>query len=290
MIMLSIVTPTYNRAGTLQMAFDCLQEQTSKDFEWIIVDDGSTDDTESICESFVSECFDIRYIKKENGGKHTAVNKGVAFAHGKFLLILDSDDSLPYTAVETIHQYCMQIEDDCSFGGVAGYMAHHDGSVIGRGCERKVIDSNAIDIRFRYHLEGDMCEVFRTEVLRENPFPEIAGEHFCPEALLWNRIALHYQLRYFPEVIYYRDYLDGGLTDNIIKIRMQSPVLSCMCYAEQCQLDIPFISRMKSAINYWRFQLCAKEKKKIPKISCWWNWTWPIAYMMNKRDKRITGL
>lgn len=290
MNMLSIITPSYNRSYTLERAFISLKNQTYKDFEWIIVDDGSVDDTEVICKSFVSNDFPIRYYKKENGGKHTAVNMGVKVAKGDYILILDSDDSLPSQSVEIIHSYCLQVDQDCSFGGVAGYMAHHNGDVIGHGCERRVIDSNAIDIRYLHHLKGDMCEVFRASILREFTFPEVEGERFCPESLLWNRIALHYKLRYFPEVVYYRDYLDGGLTDNIIKIRMKSPLLTCMCYAEQSRLRIPFVQRMKSAINYWRFGLCVKGKKQLSTISCWWMWTWLVGYIMHKRDKRVTGL
>lgn len=287
---LSIITPAYNRAHTLDVAYNSLCSQTCKNFEWIIVDDGSTDNTEQVCNSFTSATFDFNYIKKENGGKHTAVNRGVKAANGEFLLILDSDDSIPANSVETILKYCEQIEDDKSFGGVAGYMAHHDGEIIGHGCERRVIDTNAIDIRFRYHLQGDMCEVYRTKVLRENPFPEVEGEKFCPEALVWNRIARHYRLRYFPEVVYYRDYLDGGLTDNIIKIRMKSPVLACRCYAEQCKLTIPFVYKIKSAINYWRFKLCVSSQKDTPNIGWYWLWVYPLAVVFHHRDKKKTGL
>lgn len=287
---LSIITPAYNRAHTLDAAYNSLCSQTCKNFEWIIVDDGSTDNTEQVCKGFTSSTFDLYYIKKENGGKHTAVNRGVEVANGEFVLILDSDDSIPADSVETILKYCEQIEDDESFGGVAGYMAHHDGGIIGHGCERRVIDTNAIDIRFRYHLQGDMSEVYRTKVLRENPFPEVEGEKFCPEALLWNRIALHYRLRYFPEVVYYRDYLDGGLTDNIIKIRMKSPVLACMCYAEQCKLTIPYVGKMKSAINYWRFRLCVSSRKNVPNIDWYWLWVYPLAVVFHLRDKKKIGL
>ena len=90
-----------------------------------------------------------------------------------------------------------------------------------------------------------MREVFRTSVLREFPYPEIAGEKFCPEDLTLFRIASKYKLRLIPKVIYLADYLPGGLTANIIRIRMQSPVASMMCYAELNQQEIPFIYRLK---------------------------------------------
>ncbi len=282
---ISIITPTFNRAHLLHYAYNSLRRQDCKSFEWIIVDDGSTDNTFDICRSFSINDFKIRYIRKENGGKHTAINVGVKEAKGDFCLILDSDDSLPYNAIRIILSYCQQINLDTSFGGVAGYMAHHDGNVIGHGCIREIIDTNSIDIRYKYHLQGDMCEIFRTKVLQEFPFPEIKGERFCPEVLVWNRIAQKYKLRYFPEVVYYRDYLDGGLTDNIIRIRMKSPILTCTCYAEMNKLDIPFRQRMKSAINYWRFRLCATNKKnKLPKIGTIWFFFFPIGLLIHIFD------
>ena len=89
----SIITPSYNRANLLPKAYESLKKQTSKDFEWIVVDDGSKDNTDEVVQKFISENqIEIKFIKKENGGKHTAVNRGVKEACGELVLILDSDD------------------------------------------------------------------------------------------------------------------------------------------------------------------------------------------------------
>lgn len=285
--MVTVFTPTYNRAAYLLKVFESLLQQTFKDFEWVIVDDGSIDDTSVIIDNLQltnDKFFPIRYFYQENGGKHRAINRGVKEAKGELFLILDSDDMLPPNSLERIDFYYQQIKDNNSFGGVCGYMAHHDGTVIGKGCDIDVLDTNSIDLRYKYHVEGDMLEVFRTSVLKEIPFPEISNEKFVPEALVWNRIARKYKLRVFHEVVYFRDYLEGGLTDKIVKIRMNSPIASMMTYAEMTEFNIPFFAKVKAAINYWRFLFCSDAKEK-PQIEWWWFWTAPLGWMMHLRDK-----
>ncbi|QYR10321.1 glycosyltransferase family A protein [Prevotella sp. Rep29] len=285
--MVTVFTPTYNRAAYLLKVFESLLQQTFKDFEWVIVDDGSIDDTSVIIDNLQltnDKFFPIRYFYQENGGKHRAINRGVKEAKGELFLILDSDDMLPPNSLERIDFYYQQIKDNNSFGGVCGYMAHHDGTVIGKGCDIDVLDTSSIDLRYKYHVEGDMLEVFRTSVLKEIPFPEISKEKFVPEALVWNRIARKYKLRVFHEVVYFRDYLEGGLTDKIVKIRMNSPIASMMTYAEMTEFNIPFFAKVKAAINYWRFRFCSDANEK-PQIEWWWLWTAPLGWMMHLRDK-----
>ena len=288
--MISIVTPSYNRATLLERLFESLCQQTDKGFEWILVDDGSTDNTEEIVhllkESIIyKKNFPFQFIKKENGGKHTALNKGIQAAKGELTLLLDSDDSLPPTSIETIKKYFEPIKDNYSFGGVAGYMAHHDGTVIGQCATKGIVDANSLDYHYQYGATGDMCEVFKTTVLKEFPFPEIEGEKFVPEALVWNRIAQKYKLRWFQEVIYYRDYLEGGLTDKIVKIRMKSPIASTTCYQELCAFNVPTKVKIRSAINYWRFRMCGSSHK-FPKLPFKWIWMMPIGWAMHINDLR----
>ena len=287
-MLITVFTPAYNRGSYLPKVHESLCKQTFKDFEWVIVDDGSTDETKELLQTLAERegtFFPLRYFYQENGGKHRAINHGVREAKGELFLILDSDDTLPPNALERIAYYYQQIKDDPSFGGVCGYMAHHNGTVIGKGCDIPVLDTNSIELRYKYHVEGDMLEVFRTSVLKEIPFPETKGEKFVPEVLVWNRIACKYKLRVFHEVVYNRDYLDGGLTDKIVKIRMNSPVASMMTYAELNSYDIPFLSKVKAAINYWRFRFCSDAAEK-PRLAWWWNWTAPFGYFMHLNDLR----
>lgn len=285
---ITVFTPTYNRASLLPRLYESLCRQTFTDFEWLIVDDGSADDTGDVVKGFIAEKkIAVRYIKKVNGGKHTAINKGVKEAGGELFLILDSDDSLPVDSLKTVRACFEQIKEDDSFAGVCGYMAHHDGTVIGTNLGRETIDASSIDLRYKYDVRGDMCEVFRTAVLKEYPFPEIAGERFCPEALVWNRIAGKYKLHVFNKVIYFRDYLDGGLTSKMTEIRMKSPVASMMCYSELNKYNVPFTQKVKAAINYWRFSFCApKDKKNTVMISALWLIVKPLGWLMHAKDLR----
>lgn len=293
--MITVFTPTYNRADLLTGLYNSLCKQKCQQFEWIIVDDGSTDDTKTVVDKMLNEqerkddSFQIRYFYKENGGKHTAINRGVQEAKGDLFLILDSDDELPEKSIKNISVRYEEIINDDSFGGICGLMAHRSGESISTFPEKvketnpDFIDCSEIDLRYKYHFQGDLCEVFKTSVLREFPFPEYKGERFCPEALVWNRIALKYKLRTFNDVIYYRDYLDDGLTSKIVKIRMDSPMASMVCYSEMCRCNLPFVQKLKAAINYWRFEACSDCKDKL-QIGRLWLCAKPIGRFMHKRD------
>lgn len=285
---ITIFTPSYNRANLLYEAFKSLCNQTCKDFEWLIVDDGSTDNTKEVVQSFIKQnCIYIRYYKKENGGKHTAINYGVKKAKGELFWILDSDDGLPFDAVERVIGYVEQMKETNS-AGICGYMAHHNGKIIGCPVVKEPCVVSSLQMRYKMKLTGDMMEIFLTSVLREFPFPEISGERFCPEILVWYRIAQKYNLLLIPDVIYERDYLDGGLTDNIIKIRMQSPIGSMITYSELFNYEIPFLQKLRSAINYWRFAFCATERKV--KIYSWGKLLAPLGWIMHINDKRKVRL
>ena len=288
--LITVFTPTYNRAEFLPKVYKSLRVQEYKDFEWVIVDDGSSDNTEIVIDSFIQEqAIVIHYIKQPNGGKHKAINKGVSAAKGELFLILDSDDTLPKESLLNINQHYVDIKDNPSIGGVCGLMAHHDGTIIG---ERKISSSmnlSSIEMRYKYDFVGDVCEVFKTEVLREFPFPEIENEKFCPEALVWNRIATKYKLHYFNEVIYFRDYLEDGLTSKIVRVRMNSPIASMICYAELNQLDIPFKDKVKAAVNYWRFRFCYSGCRNYPSLPRLWNAVAPLGWLMHLNDIRVNN-
>lgn len=109
----TIFTPTYNRASYLNILFESLQRQTNKNFEWILIDDGSTDDTEKVAEEIKKQAnFPFYYFKKENGGKHTAINYGTKYANGEMFFIVDGDDYLGNNAIQMINDYYPEIKDN----------------------------------------------------------------------------------------------------------------------------------------------------------------------------------
>lgn len=214
--MITILTPTYNRAYILHKAYESLVRQTSHDFEWIIIDDGSNDNTEELVLSWVAEQhqFPIIFSKQENGGKHRAVNNGVKLAKSDYVLILDSDDYLTNDAVQKIHQWISQtahIEDIC---GVVGFRGFEDGKPLGNALDNEYIDITSLE-RIKYKITADKAEVYKTKILKEFPFPEFEGENFIRESSSWDRIAsAGYKLRYYSDVIYICEYINDGLTKN----------------------------------------------------------------------------
>lgn len=287
-LFITILTPTYNRASLLPRLFDSLLRQTNKDFEWIVVDDGSTDDTREVVANLKEKCggaFPMRYVYKANGGKHMAINIGAERARGELLFIADSDDLLIDDALETVANSWHDISDDKSFAGIAGLDITMDTrEVIGSGLPQEHIDCNAIDIRYRHHVTGDMKEVFRTEVLREFPFPEFAGERFCPEQLVWFRMARRYRLRYINKPIYIADYQPDGITAGITRARMRNPSASMLTYAELTECPVPFLVKVKAAINFWRFWHCRTATSVVPRVALRWHWLRPLGWMMHVRD------
>ncbi len=299
--MITVFTPTYNRAHLLTRLYESLCQQTYKDFEWIIVDDGSTDQTQSLIKNLElrikidASCDNsdfkglggIRYIRQSNGGKHRAINRGVQEALGELFFIVDSDDLLPEDALQTVVEHWAAVRDDVCIGGVCGLDMTPNGTVIGSGLAKGEQISNSLDIRLKYHVTGDLKEVFRTSVLREFPFPEYESEKFCPEALVWNRIAQQYNLLYFNQPIYIAEYQEGGLTDRIVRVRMESPMASTTCYQEMVSYDIPLKEKVKAAINYWRFAACLPKGVKAPRLAWYWRWCQPAGLLMHLRDSRL---
>ena len=291
---ISILTPTYNRGKLLLPLYESLKNLTFEDFEWLIVDDGSEDDTEQYALSWIAHNiqnaeFPIRYIKKSNGGKHTAINRGVREANGELILILDSDDTLPADSLATIAHYYEQCKGYKDCAGVCGLMAHHDGQLIGTGFPKDPMYESALQFRYakKGNVTGDLLEVYKTSVMREFPFPEIDNERFCPESLVWNRIANKYKLFCFNKVIYYRDYLEGGLTSKIVRIRMNSPIASTMTSVEMLDYNISLKWKIRSAINYWRFRYCITNKfLKAPAVKWYWRFFQIVGLLMHLKDNK----
>ncbi len=219
--MLTIITPTYNRGYCIKNLYDSLLDQTKKDFEWIIIDDGSVDDTIEIVRKWIRECdvFPISYYKQENGGKHRALNKGIQTAQGNYCLIVDSDDRLLPEAIQKIQKWINEIDKDKSFAGVSGNRGSDDKNIIGEFPNNvKFIDAKNTE-RSKKRLRGDKAEVYRTELLRKYPFPEFEGEKFLPEQAVWDQIAGDgYKLRWHKDIIYLCQYQEDGLTRRMDKL------------------------------------------------------------------------
>jgi glycosyltransferase involved in cell wall biosynthesis len=286
---ITIFTPSYNRAHLLKRVYESLLKQTNTCFEWIIVDDGSTDATEQVCQSFLLEHnIPITYHRQENKGKHFAINQGVKMAKGDLILILDSDDALTNDAIQQIIKNAKEVIDNPNIAGIVGRKIYFDSKLIGNLIGTNII-SNALNIRYQHKIGGDLAEVYKKEVLREFPFPEIDNEKFCAESLVWNRIALKYNLLYTDIPIYQVEYLPDGLSSEIVKIRMTSPITSMICYSELASYKIPFIQKVKAILNFWRFSFNSNWSffKKVSRVNVVLSlFCIPLGYIMYHIDKR----
>lgn len=250
---LTVLTPAYNRRKGLQKLFDSLLAQTNKNFEWLIVDDGSTDDTSQFAQQWVScSDFGVRYYKKENGGKHTALNYALDKIATKLVFIVDSDDYLTADAVETIYEKYSLYKSEKDLCGLSFLRIKPDGSgYLSPKLPKDDIKSTYCKCRINGGLEGDMAEVWYTDKLREFPFPEFRGEKFLGEDTIWVKISGKYKMRFFNKAIYVSDYLGDGLTLNRRRHNIQSPN-GCVARAEAfLDSDIDLKHKIKSMLQYF---------------------------------------
>jgi glycosyltransferase involved in cell wall biosynthesis len=258
----TVFTPTFNRARTLNRVYESLKAQTFHDFEWLVVDDGSSDNTASLIESWKEEApFSIRYIWQRNQGKHVAHNRGVQEARGELFLPLDSDDSCVPQSLERFkfHWDSIPSEVKPSFSAVTVLCMNQRGDLIGNRFPKNITDSDSIEIKHKYKVKGDKWGFHKTEVLRKFPFPSVNDTH-VPESVVWSMIAGSYKTRYVNEVLHiYWDSEDDN-AGQITKIK--DPYRNAVGFAywhgsvlnnEVAWLWTDPLSFLRSAIQYIRF-------------------------------------
>lgn len=266
--MITIFTPTYNRGHLIDRLYQSLLAQTSKDFEWIVIDDGSSDNTEEYFLQIIKKDnpFEIIYKKQPNGGKHRAINNGVKIARGELFFIVDSDDYLLEDAIEKILSWSKNLEDTKKWAGVSGLRGYTQNECIGgNGNKKKFIDAKNTE-REKYNLCGDKAEAYFTEILRKYPFPEFEGENFITEEVVWNAIAHDgFYIRWFNEIIYICKYLDGGLTKSGNLKNIQNP--QGVLYWTKMQLKVFHNSFKKKMIAVHVYINTVKDKKSLKEIA-----------------------
>lgn len=220
---LSIITPVYNRAYILNELYESLLNQTSMAFEWVVIDDGSTDNTWELLKEYKESTvpFSMTIHRQENQGKHIAVNQAVALAQGEYVFIVDSDDCLTEDAVETVCSWIAQVSGRKDIAAVAGLKGNRETKErVGQYPEcanNEWIEAKNTERR-KYKLLGDKAEVYRTDLLRSHSFPCFEGEKFLSEECVWNQLAMEgYLIRWYNKIIYWCEYLQDGLTKSADK-------------------------------------------------------------------------
>lgn len=250
-ILLTIITPTYNRCQLLKECYLSLKNQTNKNFQWLVVDDGSTDNTESVVKAFKEQETDffIDYVYKKNGGKHTALNVSHPFIKGKYVVILDSDDKLVDSAVEIILGQWKKYENNSSVGQVIFLKGYSENEPI---CyvknENMVLDTLSEP---RIGVTGrDCCDTYRTSIFTKYKFPEFEGEKFIGEGAAFFFIELESKGVYVNQVLYICSYRDDGLTKAGRKMRIQNPLGGMYNSRVHMHKRLPIKKRIKKGILY----------------------------------------
>lgn len=251
--LITILTPSYNRVNTLPKLFQSLYKQTYLNFEWLIIDDGSTDGTKELIQKYIASDppFHINYIWQENAGKAKAINRAILEINSCFVYFMDSDDYLPEKAIDMALPYLKSIQNDDRFSGITGLRVYENGNPIGSIVPNPILDIDYLSFRYKYRATGDYAEIVKTTVLRKYMFPNFEGEKFCTEALVFNRISRNYISRYVNCPLRVTEYLPGGLTDTYDRAIQSSPNYSMLYYKELFYNKVPIAFKIKALCSYW---------------------------------------
>ena len=250
----TIFTPTYNREGLLINLYESLKKQTFKDFEWLIVDDGSVDNTNETVQQFIKEnILNISYYYKENGGKQRAYNYALDNAKGELFICLDSDDEYVSNALETILEYWKKVEKNAKIVGMGYLSTYPDGSTIGSKFPSDEMIETQFDIYNKYKVTGDKGLMFRTEVIKNYKFPVFDGEKFTTEALVYNRIAEKYKMLYINEKIEIKQYHEDGLTAKYNDLLLRNPKGNALYHNERNKHKMTFKEKIFNNAVYYKF-------------------------------------
>lgn len=254
---ITVFTPTYNRAHIIINLYQSLQKQTFRDFEWLVIDDGSTDETEDLFNNLIlqEKDFLIRYYRFENAGKQKEINRALDLAEGSLFFTVDSDDLLTLDALEKIDQWDRQMPVDGKYCGFAGSDGNLQGEPIYPIFSDEYIDATFFDRdpNSNKFIGYDRPWVLYTSVHRCYNYPEFEGEKFITEAVVWNRMAADgYKIRCYNDVIYLREHQEIGLTNKIHEILVENPRGYGLWIKETIeQFDYNWYRRLKAYYSFY---------------------------------------
>lgn len=261
---ITIITPTYNRLKEIKKLYKSLCEQNNKLFVWIVVDDGSVDNTKSFFDEITKTSdFKIKYFYKDNGGKHTALNYAFKHIKTKLFCIVDSDDYLIADAVQTIINNYNNYKNDDVYGFVylKGYSVDKPITV---EFKNDVFVGDYIQDIINKQPHGDRFEVLYSELLKDHEFPVFENEKFIGEGFFWNELSRYKKIVFINKVLYICDYLSGGLTKQGRKMRIMNSLGGMRHAEEYIKEDYSLKIRIKNMILLQTYCWFAKKQGKKP--------------------------
>ena len=299
----TVLSMCYNKADTIMRCYDSLRNQTCYDFEWIIVNDGSTDNILELLPLFKNDLFPIHFIDKKNEGISPTWNRGVQHTKGKVIFRVDPDDWTYPQAIEKIVRYYPLLEDDNKLCGVVFQSTFEDGECVGyHPFSNKITRCDFSTFRVVHHAVGDRAEVCLTSVFKEFPWPNYSNEKFYPESVMWNNIANKYDALYVNEPIYIREYGDNCISANNSAVMRQNPKGYMDGAISQIQTIMKYpphsfkraLRCSKIACNYFRYGMYSKDISCIGMIkrlpAYYQRFTFPVGACMHILDRYFPSL
>lgn len=262
---ITVFTPTFNRAYLLPRLYESLCLQTSQDFIWLIIDDGSSDGTDELVKQWQSENkIAIAYRYKKNGGMHTGHNLAYQVIDTELNVCIDSDDYMPEDAIKKIISSWNGIQDKSKIAGMVGLDADNGGKIIGTKIPDHLTQGTLHELYYNHQVTGDKKLILRTDVVKRYPsYPEYEGEKLVPLGVLYLMMGKDYDLIYKNEVYCIVEYQEDGSSHSILKQYKQSP----KSFAYSRKIQIKYNKGFKRQIQYYAHLISSSFFAKDPLIA-----------------------
>lgn len=265
---LTVFTPAFNRAYCLANCYESIKHQTCKDFIWLIIDDGSTDNTKELVESWIAEQkIQIRYYLQGNQGMHGAHNTAYELINTELNVCIDSDDYMPDDAVEKILLFWEKYGSD-KVSGFIGLDAYTNGKIIGSKLPIEK-ESTLFDLYSKHGVTGDKKLVYRTELTRKFRYPVFENEKYVGLAYKYYKLDQDYKLLLMNEIICIVEYLPDGSSKNMLNQYRKNP--KGFAFYRKELMKLPFANltfKFRQAIHYVSSSLLMKNRKFINESPC----------------------
>lgn len=274
--MITVFTPTYNRVHLLDRLYHSLIFQTCKDFEWLVIDDGSTDETQQYMERVQKEnAIKIRYYRQENGGKHVAHNTAVSLAEGDWFYCVDSDDWLADDAIFRISSALREVaQSDCA---VIGYKTLGDGKMLCKPFSPQMNHKGFYEM-ISMGAGGEYSIILKANLIRKYLFPVVPNEKFSTEAILYDRLELDgYTMCPIPRVMTICEYQEDGLTSQIYQSLLKNPTAYQLFHKQRIDLVNTWKERGRHCVQYQAFRRLSRNKEYIYEGK--YKWLVMLAYI-----------
>lgn len=262
---LTYFTPTYNRAKDLPKLYESLCEQTNKNFIWLIIDDGSKDNTKEVVESWQKENkIEIDYVCKENGGKNTAIDLSNQICKTEYINCIDSDDFVSKDSTEVLYKYFDEVSNDETLCGIVGRKVNMTNKT-----KREPVKKEKLffyELGRKYNDMNETNLVFKTDIIKGYHFPRFENERFVTESVFYNQFLYNYKMLAIPETLYLFEYQEDGYTMQGLDLFFKNPEGYLYALKQNTFIACKYKMSLKRRLGYahvfyaWKSALKLKEK------------------------------